>query len=308
MSCVEDFIEEVNQVSIAKQIHSKFKDKGEFKLPDVYPLFENKKETVRARIYTNLGIMFEKVSRGVYKCSSDNGSKSLIIEGDGKDLSMVPDESIDAIITDHPWEDHKNLKGGSRNFINGFNNKCFSYNEKDFTEKARVLKDGHFLVEMLPEISGTNWPYLFEIMKMAERAGFKFYTQVAWKKGKTSINMGRKKRNKEMLYFFTKGEARRMRRCNRATIDKMSGTRSLLPAEYDFNPIPPKKRDHPVEKPLELMMNIIHQVTEVGEIVLDQFSGSFKTMFAALATGRHSISIELQKEYVKKVVNSGKKV
>lgn len=303
MNQVEAFIDEANQASIAQQIYTKFKNKGEFTLPDVYPLFENKKETVRARIYTNLGIMFEKLGRGVYKCSSDSGAKSLVIEGDGKDLSMIPDGSIDAIITDHPWEDHKNLKGGSRNFIDGFNSECFSYTEEDFIEKARVLKDGHFLVEMLPEISGTNWPYLFKVMTMAEKAGFQFYAQVAWKKGKSSINMGRKKRNKEMLYFFTKGDARKMRRCNRATIDKMSGTRSLLPAEYDIAPIAPSKREHPVEKPLELLMNVIHQITEVGEIVLDQFSGSFKTMFAALATGRHSISIELQKAYVQKVVD-----
>lgn len=302
MSQVSQFIAEANQASIAQQIYAAFQKKGEFSLNDVYPLFDNAKETVRARIYLNLGVMFEKVSRGVYKCTANNGAKSLVIQGDGKDLSAIPNESIDAIITDHPWEDTANLKGSARNFIDGFENECFSYSQGDFEEKARVLKKGHFLVEMLPEISGTNWPYIFKVMQMAENAGFRFYAQVPWKKGKSSINMGRKKRNKEMLYFFTKGEARKLRDCNRA-VSKMSGTRSLLPSEYDVSPIAPSKREHPVEKPLELLMQVIHQITEVGEIVLDQFSGSFKTMLASLLMGRHSISIELQEKYVKKVID-----
>lgn len=64
-------------------------------------------ESIRARIYEGIdrGI-FKRVSRGVYKVESQiNGTTNqcLLINGDGRDLSMIKDNSIDGIITDHPY-------------------------------------------------------------------------------------------------------------------------------------------------------------------------------------------------------------
>ena len=101
--------------SLANTIYSCFKDKGEFTLKDAYSENSDKpKETVRARIYDNR-----------------------------LDLSMLGDASIDCILTDHPWLDKKSNKGGDRNFATY---DCFRYTLDDFREKARVLKDGCFLV------------------------------------------------------------------------------------------------------------------------------------------------------------------
>ncbi len=308
MTAVKQFIEDSNKNSIALRIYSQFKEGDTFRISEAYTVCDNANETIRARIYENLGLMFEKVARGVYRCKASNGAQSLIIEGDGKDLSQIPDNSIDAIITDHPWDDNGSYVGSKRNFIKGFENDCFNYDQADFNEKYRVLKKGHFLVESLPEISCTNWKYLNSIMEMADKAGFRFYCQVAWKKGKTSTNMGIKKRNKEVLYFFSKGMPRKLRKANRATCSKISGTTDLLPPEWDINPVFPKKRIHPVEKPIRLLQLVIEQVTCPGEIVLDQFAGSFNTIMAALSVGRHAIGIELQEKYVKKAIEGAQDV
>ena len=52
-------------------------------------------ESIRARIYEGVEKgLFEKVSRGVYKVTSQiNGQRNdcLLINGDGRDLSMIPD-------------------------------------------------------------------------------------------------------------------------------------------------------------------------------------------------------------------------
>ena len=120
-------------------------------------------ESIRARIYEGVEKgLFEKVSRGVYKVTSQiNGNRNdcLLINGDGRDLSMIPDNSIDGIITDHPYDLSKALTGGNRKFASY---ELFKYNQKDFEEKQRVLKDGAFLVEFLPEESEINYKYLFE--------------------------------------------------------------------------------------------------------------------------------------------------
>ena len=85
-----------------------------------------------------------------------------VINGDGRDLSFLEDGSIDCIITDHPWLDEKANKGGNRNFAKY---DTFEYTLEDFKEKARVLKDGCFLVEMLPAENATNFDYLYKIKK-----------------------------------------------------------------------------------------------------------------------------------------------
>lgn len=77
-------------------------------------------ESIRARIYEGVekGI-FTKISRGVYKVTSQIEGKEntcLLINGDGRDLSIIKDKSIDGIITDHPYDLQKALTGGNRKF------------------------------------------------------------------------------------------------------------------------------------------------------------------------------------------------
>lgn len=51
--------------------------------------------------------LFEKVARGVYTLVTKDNESIALIQGDGRDLSMIPDCSIDCIITDHPYFDEK---------------------------------------------------------------------------------------------------------------------------------------------------------------------------------------------------------
>lgn len=86
--------------SLANNIYSCFKNKGKFSLRDAYTEYSDKpKETVRARIYDNLGIKFERIAKGLYK-TIEGDESCVLIEGDGRDLSMLNDSSIDCILTD----------------------------------------------------------------------------------------------------------------------------------------------------------------------------------------------------------------
>lgn len=57
--------------------------------------------------------------------------------------------------------------------------------------------------------------------------------------------------------------------------------------------------NHPTQKPVALLERIIKASSNEGDIVLDPFSGSFTTAFAAKKLNRKSISIELQEDYIK---------
>lgn len=64
----------------------------------------------------------------------------------------------------------------------------------------------------------------------------------------------------------------------------MSGTSYILPTEYDFEPISPKKWIHQEEKPVELYEAILEAVTLPGEVIIDQFAGSGNLGRAAMRT------------------------
>jgi DNA modification methylase len=55
--------------------------------------------------------------------------------------------------------------------------------------------------------------------------------------------------------------------------------------------------DHPTEKPVALLRELIESSSRIGESVLDCFCGSGSTVAAAKAEGRKAIGIEIEEKY-----------
>lgn len=314
--------------TIQMNLFEYFLDNEQFTVKEATELVKDVKgkkvndESIRARIYEGVdkGI-FTKISRGVYKVQSQFNNKDctcLLINGDGRDLSMIKDCSIDGIITDHPYDLTKQLKGGNRNFATY---ELFRYEKRDFQEKQRVLKKGAFLVEFLPEENETNYEYLYQIKQMAKDSGFTYYAKVPWKKGAFVSNTGRKSKNTEDVMIFSKGEPRSLKldaKKNLAIAKEnnidikgknsyeirnelqkqglefyyMKGTNGMLPSNFDVQPRSKKEKVMEAEKPVDLLEEIIQYITQPYEIVLDQFAGSGNIAIACLNTDRDCIAIE----------------
>lgn len=58
--------------------------------------------------------------------------------------------------------------------------------------------------------------------------------------------------------------------------------------------------DHPTEKPVGLIANLITAVTKPDDLILDPFAGSGSTLVAAKKSGRRFIGVELDDEYYEK--------
>ncbi|QST03117.1 site-specific DNA-methyltransferase (plasmid) [Pontibacillus sp. ALD_SL1] len=292
--------------TLAERIYTTIKNHGKpMKIKEIASEIDDKPETtIRGRLYRHLKDRFVRVARGVYWIVGEGITSScLVVEGNGRDLSNLEDESVDAIVTDHPWEDKKSNTGGSRKFVSSYEDTAFRYTQEDFDEKARVLREGSFLVEFIPAENENNYQYLYEMKRMAEKAGFRYYSKVAWKKGTFVSNTGRKSKNTEEVLFFTKGKARNLRpdqKKIKATgfHHTMSGAKGMLPTMFDVQPPSRKERVHQAEKPIELYEEIIELITEPGEIVLDQFAGSGNMGIAAITKKRFGILYELLKESV----------
>lgn len=323
--------------TIQMNLFDYFMDSDGFSIQDATNLVKDQRqinvndESIRARIYEGVDSgLFTRISRGVYKVESqikDTTVSCLLINGNGRDLSFIEDNSIDSIITDHPYDLSKSLTGGNRKFATY---ELFKYQEQDFTEKNRVLKPGAFCVEFLPEENEVNYEYLYQVKQMAIKQGFKYFAKVPWTKGDFVANTGRKSKNIEDVMIFSKGEPRALKlnakknyaeardsglditgltseqvkdllQQNNLVVHYMKGTAGMLPKAFDYQPKNSKNKVMEAEKPVELLEDIIEYVTLPFEVVLDQFAGSGNLAIASHNKNRSSMIIEKDEEMFEKM-------
>lgn len=61
--------------------------------------------------------------------------------------------------------------------------------------------------------------------------------------------------------------------------------------------MPINDREHPAEKPLDLLAALISKSAPKGSVVFDPFTGSASTLIAARQCGCHYLGFELSEEY-----------
>ncbi|MFW5962696.1 MAG: DNA methyltransferase [bacterium] len=245
-------LKEKEEKTLAEKVIERFLELGgKLDLQRLYKAMNatgDMKNYIRSVIYRNLESFKEDKTKakfrrvgekgeGVYELSphvfmavnAKTESSTLIVKGDGRNMDMVKDSSVDAIVTDHPWEDRKAHRAGNqKNFTEDYENATFKYEVTDIRNKYRVLKDGHFCVEILPQKSGTNAKYLRKIEEMFEAEGFEFFAECNWVKGElkpiklangetvealetAQIYTGRTIKDNSKVLFFTKGKCRKLR-------------------------------------------------------------------------------------------------
>ena len=200
-------------------------------------------------------------------------------------MKVIPDNSIDLIVTDPPYKTTpRGSSGGTGGILKEEINKrgkVFKHNDIEFNEWLpelyRVLKDtGHAYIM-------SNNKNLKDMLIAIENVGFNIYKTLIWAKNSSITNMYYMDSH-EYIIFCRKGKAKRINNC---------GTKSVLNVDN------PRNKVHPTEKPVELMEILINNSSQEGELVLDPFMGSGTTAIASLRTGRKFIGFEIDKEYFK---------
>lgn len=273
--------------------------KGVATLKEIYNFISDKpEETVRCAIYRDKKNRFKKVAKGVYMLIGKE-TASLLISGDGRALNEIEDNSIDAIITDHPWSDAKAHKSGNQKNFADYD--TFRYTLEDFKAKARVLKDGAYLAEFLPVESFSNYEYLYEIKQMAKEAGLNYYAKVTWRKApEGAINTGRTTKGVEDVCIFYKGK--KPRRLSE-TKTKPYYTSKMLSYTIDIPANKGKEKNHQAEKPIAIYDYLIDMLTDTYDVCLDQFGGACNLIKSAIKKNRFGVAYELCTDFVKKAVD-----
>lgn len=236
-----------------------------------------------------------------------------IIWGDAiQSLNLyVPDQSIDLIFIDPPYNIGKNFNGSKDkwNSNEAYLSWCYSWLDICLN---KLKNNGSFYVMT----STQNMPYfdiyLHEKINILSRIVW-FYDSsgVQAKKYYGSLY--------EPILFCVKDKANYTFNANAILVEAKTGAkrklidyRKPIPTMYNTKKVPgnvweiPRVRyrmdeyeEHPTQKPIALLERIILASSNPGDIVLDPFSGTFTTSYVAKANNRKSIGIEIEEEYVK---------
>jgi len=212
-------------------------------------------------------------------------------------IKEIESNSIDIILTDPPYLISK--ESGFKNYSDNatdeirkkFGNISIDFGDWDkqeldwdllFNEYYRILKKGGTLI------------FFFDIWKssmikeVAEKNKFKQLRICQWQKSNpVPINSKLNYLSNAIEYFFS----------------FVKGGKPTFNSEYDNGiykyPIchGNERYDHPTQKPLELMKDLIRKHSNEGDLVLDTFAGTGTTGHAALLLNRKFILIEQNVEY-----------
>jgi len=226
--------------------------------------------------------------------------KNKIIQGDCiKEMKKLPENSVDAIITDPPYKlDFKpaiDLHGRKAFYESAKDMNWDKLNIKElyeniFPEFNRILKGNGSIIIFVR----TEW--LTYCLDEAERNGFKIKATITWHKT-NPVPQVRKKNylssTESILWFSRWNEEKIVFTFNFKNQKEM----------HNFVEFPicsgKERTKHPTQKPLKLIERLIEIHTNEGNLVLDPFLGSGTTAIACLKLNRKFIGIEKEEEYFK---------
>ena len=208
-------------------------------------------------------------------------------------MKQIPDNSVDLIVTDPPYETNymDKLEGLNRIKKSNCKHKIQSVDKKGLKldwEKLtnqfyRILKkDTHTYIWCAEK-------QIITIIQSMQKQGFKFVQILIWYKARVTPDMtfGHKYMyNNEFCLYFQKGWSKlRSQKGNHSVIyHKVMGEQ--------------QKQVHPTQKPLKIFRKFIKNSSDENDLILDPFMGSGTTAVACKQLNRNFIGFEISQEYV----------
>lgn len=187
-----------------------------------------------------------------------------------KALPMLPDGSVDFILTDPPYITRYKSRDG-RTVPNDDND---AWLMPAFAEMYRVLADDSFCVSFY------GWPTADRFMQAYRAAGFRIVGHLMFPKTYASSTRFLRYQH-EAAHLLAKG--------NPTAPQEPIG--DVIAWHYTGNKL------HPTQKPLSALMPLVETFSAPEDTVLDPFAGSGSTLIAAKTLGRSYIGIELDSQY-----------
>jgi adenine-specific DNA-methyltransferase len=226
-------------------------------------------------------------------------------------LKSIPDNSVDLIFADPPYNIGKNFNGQIEKWETEESYLKWCYEWLDLCIQ-KLKPNGSFYVmtatqfmpyfdihlrKKLTILSRLVWSYDSSGVQAKKYYGSMYEPILFCVKDKYNYTF-----NTEAILVEAKTGAKR----------KLIDYRKAVPTVYNSEKVPgnvwefsrvryrmDEYENHPTQKPISLIERIVLASSNENDLILDPFSGTFTTSFVAKKLGRNSIGIELQDEYVK---------
>jgi len=248
-----------------------------------------------------------------------------LVNGDARDLSFIPDESVHLVITSPPYWNLKryNESPDQLGHINDYDTFLHEL-EKVWRHALRILVPGGRLICVVGDVCVARkrfgrhlvFPLHADICVMCRKLGFDNLNPIIWHKisnASYEVTNGSKflgkpyepnaiiKNDMEFILMQRKPggyrqpttEQRDSSRIAKADFDKWFQQIWTIPGASTKN--------HPAPFPVELAYRLVRMFSFTGDTVLDPFCGTGSSMIAAIRTNRNSIGVEIDPEYCRTI-------
>ena len=237
----------------------------------------------------------------------------IIYWGDSINIlqNQIPDESIDLIFVDPPYNIGKNFNGLKDKWKNEDDYLSWCYQWIDLC--IQKLKPSGSMYIM----TSTQFMPYFDIFI---RKKMDILSRIVWSYDSSGVQAKNYYGSMyEPILFCVKDKNNYTFNAKDIMVEAKTGSKRKLidyrknpPQVYSSEKVPgnvwefarvryrmDEYENHPTQKPITLLDRIIKASSNEGDTVLDPFSGTFTTGFVAKQLNRKSISIEIQEEYLK---------
>lgn len=250
-------------------------------------------------------------------------TKHVLRQGDARNLSFIESESTHLVCTSPPYgslkeyPNHPDQLGNIPDY-----DEFLDELDKVWAECLRILVPGGRVACVVGDICISRrqggrhhvLPLSADIQARGRQLGFDNLTPIRWLKvanmkleasksgrylGKPNLPNGVIKNDLEHILFLRKPGGYRKpteEMEKRSRIETDDYVRYFAPIWTDVTG--QMRKDHPAPYPPEIPRRLIKMFSFVGDTVVDPFAGTGTTAVAALETGRNSVSVEIDPEYI----------
>lgn len=251
----------------------------------------------------------------------EKSTTQRLINGDARDLSFLPDESIHLAITSPPYWNLKKYNDNPSQLGHIEDYEHFLEELKKVWEHVfRVLVPGGRLVCVVGDVCVSRrqfgrhlvFPLHSDVSVICRRIGFDNLNPIIWHKianANYEVENGSKflgkpyepnaiiKNDIEFILMQRKpggyrkptDEQRRLSKIDKKDFNQWFQQIWTIPGA--------STRKHPAPFPIELATRLVRMFSFYGDTVLDPFCGTGTTLIAALKNGRNGIGVEIDPEY-----------
>lgn len=250
-----------------------------------------------------------KAENTIEEFSNNNGR---IIHGDALEvLQQIPDESIDLIFVDPPYNIGKNFAGRKDKWKTDKDYLDWCYQWIDLCIQ-KVKPNGSLYL-----MTSTQFMPYFDLYA---RDKVTILSRIVWSYDSSGVQAKNYFGSMyEPILYCVKNKNNYTFNSDDILVEAKTGAKRKLidyrkdpPQPYKTEKVPGNVWDfarvryrmeeyenHPTQKPISLLERIIKASSNEGDVVLDPFCGTFTTCFVAQQLKRRFIGIEIQEEYFK---------